>query len=154
MTRTLVLRLACAMLTVAVGFSGICSAATESMLANFTGGNDGGLPGALVEKNAEFYGTTSLGGSFNCGTVFKLTPSSSGWQETVLHNFNGGDGAFPSGPVTFDSVGNIYGITNDGGTYSRGNVFELSPNGDGTYRESSLFSFSWGTDGGYPVGGL
>jgi uncharacterized repeat protein (TIGR03803 family) len=51
---------------------------TETLLHVFAGGEDGGLPySGLIEKAGELYGTTSYGGSTNCGsygcgTVFKL----------------------------------------------------------------------------------
>lgn len=55
---------------------------------------------------------------------------------TVLYSFgaHGGDGAFPEGPLIFDSKGNLYGTTLEGGascplskTLGCGAVFELSP---------------------------
>jgi hypothetical protein len=55
---------------------------------------------------------------------------------TVLYSFgaHGGDGAFPEGPLIFDSKGNLYGTTLEGEagcplskTLGCGAVFELSP---------------------------
>ena len=61
-----------------------------------------GLPPAVAQAQYPFttlYGTTSYGGSFYAGTVFKLTPGDAGWTETVLHSFNGIDGGYPgAGP--------------------------------------------------------
>ena len=82
---------------------------TESVLYNFTGNADGGQPYARLtfDASGNLYGTTNFGGSANCalgcGTVFKLTPGSSGWTETVLYTFTGGeDGREPSARVLFD----------------------------------------------------
>jgi uncharacterized repeat protein (TIGR03803 family) len=41
----------------------------------FGGSPDGSLPGAaLLRLNGVLYGTTQLGGAYNNGTVFSLTP--------------------------------------------------------------------------------
>ena len=50
------------------------------------------------------------------------------WNETVLHALNGRtDGNSPSGLI-FDSAGNLYGTTNQGGSrFQAGVVFQLSP---------------------------
>jgi hypothetical protein len=41
-----------------------------------------------------------------CGTIFKLTPSSSGWIYTSLHDFTGGsDGGWPHSNVILDASG-------------------------------------------------
>ena len=69
------------------------------VLHAFGGGNDGaGLWGSLVlDSKGNVYGTTTAGGSYGGGTVFKLTPKASGkWTETILHSFNGNDGDGPN----------------------------------------------------------
>ncbi len=46
------------------------------------------------------------------GTVYELTPSGSGWTESVLYSFSGShDGLSPSNGVICDSAGNLYGTT-------------------------------------------
>jgi uncharacterized repeat protein (TIGR03803 family) len=80
--------------------------------------------------------------------VFKLSPTGA---ETVLHSFNGADGAVPdSGFLVLDKAGNLYGTTNGGGAHNHGVVFKLSPTGT----ETVLHSFTEGADGAYPVAGL
>jgi uncharacterized repeat protein (TIGR03803 family) len=120
-------------------------------------GTDGFTPyGTLAfDKTGNLYGTTSFGGAFNYGTVFKLTPSASGWTESIVHSFNnnGSDGFYPSGGVIFDASGNLYGATGNGVNTSteRGTVYELSPAGGGTWTETILYSFqSNGVDGTSP----
>ena len=86
-------------------------------------------------RNGNLYGTTGSGGgglgecvSFGdagCGSVFELSPSGSGWKETILFDFDGGtDGAFPDG-VIFSSDGKAFGVAEAGGSSNAGVVYEL-----------------------------
>jgi len=135
---------------------------TESVLYSFTCGSDGANPEAEVvfDRPGNLYGTTLYGGH-DFGVVFELTPSASGWRETVLHTFTGGDdGGRPAASLVFDSVGNLYGTTSYGGAYSGcqdgstcGTVFELSPSPSG-WNETVLHNFTGEQDGGNPLGGV
>jgi uncharacterized repeat protein (TIGR03803 family) len=101
------------------------------------------------------YGTTLQGDTYcsGCGIVYELSPSEGGnWSEIVLHNFNGNDGSEPWDSPILDPAGNLYGTTSDGGTYSEGTVFELSPSEGGGWTETVLHSFQFdGHDGHSPV---
>lgn len=103
---------------------------TESVIYSFDGGSDGANPlsSVIFDNAGSLYGTTSDGGQFTDGTIFKLTPSHGSWTETTLHTFSYSDGAFP-GTVIFDSAGNLYGTTSSGGTYGQagGVAFEFIP---------------------------
>jgi uncharacterized repeat protein (TIGR03803 family) len=126
---------------------------TESVLHNFggkTGGVlDGALPyaGLIIDAAGNLYGEASVGGSGNCGVVFKLDPSG---VETALHSFTGPDGCGPRGGLSQDVAGNLYGTTEDGGANNSGVVFKLDPAGNQTV----VYSFTGGTDGFRPVGGV
>ena len=81
-------------------------------------------------------------------------------QETVLHNFDGTDGAMPMSGLIFDSAGNLYGTTYGGGNSGGlcgssgcGTVFELTPGSNGQWTETLLHAFV-GDDGVSPYGGL
>jgi uncharacterized repeat protein (TIGR03803 family) len=63
----------------------------------------------------------------------------------IIHLFKGPDGSVPTGSLIFDSSGNLYGTTVDGGAHNYGTVFELSPSA-GQWEESVLYSFA-----GYPA---
>jgi uncharacterized repeat protein (TIGR03803 family) len=137
-------------LTITVGAWG----SKETVLYDFAGGNDGSYPldyGRLArDSSGNLFGTTQFGGSCSQGTVFRLSPNSSGgWSETVLHTFCGGaDGSVPTGAVVLDLAGNIYGTTTGDGNGTCGTVFALSATALNT-----LHSFDCGADGGKPVSG-
>ena len=141
--------------TVAPAFA----ASKEQVLYSFTGGLDGGYPDAplVFDSNGNLYGTTGGGGANGDGTVFELTPANGGWTETTLYSFcsltNCADGANPLSALVFDSEGNLYGTTYDGGGgASCGTVFELTPVA-GAWTESVLHAFA-GADGCYPYAGV
>lgn len=134
-------------------------AQSETILYSFTGLSDGGNPqgGLILDSKGNLYGTTESGGSNSAGTVFELSPNSTGgWNEQVLYSFSGfsgnGDGYFPFGGLVFDNKGNLYGTTVGGGSSFQGIVFELSPASNGTWTEKVLYNFGGGADGGSPQG--
>ena len=111
---------------------------------------DGAWPmnaGLVVDKTGAIYGTTSSGGFTNSGIAFKLTPTAGGYQETILHSFQGSpnDGSTPQAPLIADSNGTLFGTTSAGGSGDRGTVFALRPAGS-NYTMSVLHSFQ-GSDG-------
>jgi uncharacterized repeat protein (TIGR03803 family) len=133
---------------------------TESALYNFTGGSDPKLPyaGLIFDKTGNLYGTTELGGTNNQGTVFEMSPNSSGWTASVLYNFTGStDGGQPYASLIFDSAGNLYGTTNFGGSpncnMGCGTIFKLT-HGSGGWTESVLYTFTGGNDGREPYARL
>lgn len=135
---------------------------TETVLHRFSGA-DGGNPfsGLIRDAAGNFYGTTLGGGSHALGVVFKLNLTSTGWKETVLHNFAGGtDGALPFLDCTTlarDASGNLYGSTYKGGTANAGIVFKLSPPATTTttaWTEKILYTFKGGSDGSEPFTGV
>jgi len=102
---------------------------TFTLIYSFTGGAYCGPRGNLVMDGAgNLYGTTRCDGTYNQGSVFKLTPSSGGWTESDLYDFTGGsDGGSPFSNVVIDANGNLYGTTPAGGFYSYGVVWEITP---------------------------
>lgn len=110
----------------------------------------------ILEASGAIYGTTLHGGSKNGGVVFKLTPSSSGYTESVLHEFAGADGLYPEAGVVADAGGALYGTTSGGGSgcdTGCGVVFKLTPNRS-QYTETVLHEFAGGDDGSYPYAQL
>jgi len=121
----------------------------KSTFHAFTGGSGGSTSGWLtIDSSGNIYGTTWDGGN-GYGTIFKITSSGA---YSILHKFgkNGsGDGQTPSGPVTIDSSGNLYGATYYGGG-GYGTVFEITAAG----KETVLYKFKGGRSGYSPSNNL
>jgi len=94
--------------------------------------------GVVLGLDGKFYGTTSGGGIYNFGTIFKISPSG---HRTILYNFcsqtNCVDGAYPFGTLIQGSDGAFYGTTFGGGAAFEGTVFKVTPSGAFT----TLYSF-------------
>jgi uncharacterized repeat protein (TIGR03803 family) len=115
---------------------------TFTTLYNFcslTNCADGSLPYAGLARGSDgnFYGTTSGGGAFSAGTVFKITPSG---VFSTLHSFasitnSQGvslDGVNPMAGLVEGTDGNFYGTTFNGGANGSlyaGTVFKITPFG-------------------------
>lgn len=131
-------------------------------------GPDGNLPRATVtlDDAGNMFGTCSKGGQNGNGVVWEIT--SAGVYKD-LHDFGGPivnnsgssgmDGKVPYGGVTFDSVGNMYGTTaNGGGNTNYGMVWEITSLG----KYIDLHDFGglttttggFGLDGQFPYAGV
>jgi uncharacterized repeat protein (TIGR03803 family) len=122
----------------------------ETVLHRFTAGQDGNDPtGDLtLDSSGNVYGTTFKGGGGSSnGTVYEISPSGGGWNESILYNFTGGlVGAAPYSGVIFDAAGNLNGTATDGGENDFGTVFQLTPSSSG-WTGSALWAFSENEDG-------
>ncbi len=109
--------------------------------------SDGGGPeGALIQgEDGNFYGTTSQGGEWGCGTAFRLGPDGG---YSVLASFDGTNGSSPRGSLLQAADGCFYGTTLSGQT-GHGSIFRCTS--DGVL--SRLYRFD-GWDGDAPVGDL
>jgi uncharacterized repeat protein (TIGR03803 family) len=93
---------------------------------------DGANPdaGVVQGNDGNFYGTSSDGGAYGLGTVFKITPSGT---LTTLYSFcsqtNCPDGAHPSVGLVQARDGNFYGTTGSAGPHNFGTVFKITPAG-------------------------
>jgi uncharacterized repeat protein (TIGR03803 family) len=138
----------------------------ETVLYSFcsqTNCADGTNPqgGVIMDAAGNLYGTATGGGSsLQAGVAFELTPTDTGWTETVLYSFcsqtNCADGRNPRAGVIMDTAGNLYGTTNQGGASNGGIVFALTPTGS-VWVETVLYSFCSQTncaDGAGPFAGL
>lgn len=98
--------------------------------------------GLIFDKAGNLYGTTFNGGSqeYFSGVVFELSPSGSGWTETVLSSVE-----FPStatcGGVVMDGKGNLFGTSGCDTLGKPGGVYELTPS-NGGWTFNTLYRFS------------
>jgi len=123
----------------------IDKASNETILYSFTGYSDGCYPdGVILDRSGNLYGVAFNCGNSGYGVAFELDTSG---KFSVLHTFeSGGDGANPQSALVFDSEGNLYGTTQNGGSEECGGtgcgaVFELSPQSGGGWSESVLYAF-------------
>jgi uncharacterized repeat protein (TIGR03803 family) len=139
----------------------------EKILHNFpiANGLDGYAPigGVTFDANGSLWGTTSLGGAYGGGVVYKLYSPNGPWSaEQIVHSFNPNseDGFSPYSGVIIGLKdgfyrGNVYGTTREGGAHGAGTAYELSQLPGGAYSEKILHSFNGnGTDGANPVSNL
>ena len=108
------------------------SSGTMTQVLDFTGNgtaNKGSRPYAgMVDDGAGFlWGTTTLGGANDLGTIFKINKTT---QELItLVEFTGTSGAKPGespyGRLVNDGAGFLWGTTMKGGTSNRGTVFKI-----------------------------
>jgi MYXO-CTERM domain-containing protein len=97
---------------------------------------DGAAPvGPLVQVGTFLYGTTSVGGSFGRGVIFRIGLDGTGFK--VLKNFpattndtttglpENAEGAIPLAGLTDGNDGFLYGVTSVGGTNGQGVIFSL-----------------------------
>jgi len=79
----------------------------------------------VIDSNGNLFGTTRHGGKNDGGTLFELVHGAG--TITTLASFTGPNGQFPDGGLLMDSQGDIFGITNNGGSHGNGAAFEWSP---------------------------
>jgi uncharacterized repeat protein (TIGR03803 family) len=120
---------------------------------------DGHCPftGVVVDQSDTIYGTT-VGMGFGGQPLGSLWKRPYGGKPTTLYSFTdastaGGaltDGEYPQVTPSFDSAGNLWGVTSDhDGATSAGAIWELTPTG-----ARVLYNFTGGGDGYLPNGPL
>lgn len=120
------------------------------ILHHFVGSDGAGPTAPLLFFRGALYGTTSSGGKFGLGTIFRLSNLAASPTFSVLHNFSGTDGADPEARLIAIN-GLLFGTTYAGGKNDRGTVFRIAPHGTGF---TSLYSFGANPDGSNPKGDL
>jgi uncharacterized repeat protein (TIGR03803 family) len=102
------------------------SSGVLTTLHSFTGTPDGQSPlgGVVRGPKGLLYGVASQGGKSGAGTVFAVNPKTG--KFTLLHDFDGNDGAQPSGELLLDDKNIFYGVTQAGGR-GHGTVYEIIP---------------------------
>jgi len=129
---------------------------TYNMIYAFTSQLDGANPvGSLASDQAgNIYGTSTGGGLYGYGTVFKVSHSGGGWTVTAIYNFTLDFGSQQQQQgVAIDSKGDLYGVTQYGGEYQLGTVYQLTPT-VGYWNQTVLHTFTGNNDGAFPRGPL
>jgi uncharacterized repeat protein (TIGR03803 family) len=123
-----------------------------SLLLNYSfpcgAGGSAPIGPPMQASNGSFYGTTSQGGTYGVGSVFKLSVNGT---PSILYSFqgyfNGGaDASTPYAGLLEATDGNLYGVTTNGGTQNDGTLFRITTSG--SYK--LLLSFN-GTTGNLPL---
>jgi uncharacterized repeat protein (TIGR03803 family) len=131
--------------TVAVAYKITMPAHVFSVLANLPYASVAPL---IIGADGNFYGTTTKGGTFNQGTVFRLTRAG---VVKILYSFGafGDDGINPDAPVMQGADGKFYGTTYWGGVGGHGTIYSVTASG--VYKVLHNFT---STDGANPSAGL
>ena len=123
--------------------------ATITTVASFDHINAmGPSAGLTLDQSGNLYGTSQGGGAYNDGTVYEIAKGST--RAVTVASFNGINGDFPFAPVTFDTSGNLYGTTYQGGASGLGTVFEIAW---GSTAITTVASFNGG-NGNSPYAGV
>jgi uncharacterized repeat protein (TIGR03803 family) len=134
--------------SVAIAWTALESSAASpgvEVVYSFVGSSVGAnSTAALIQgSDGNFYGTTSAGGAFNSGTVFRTTASG---VTTLLYAFTGGaDGASPKAALIQTTDGSFYGTTYSGGAWGRGTIFKIDA---GLSRLTTIHAFAGGAGAG------
>jgi gliding motility-associated-like protein len=105
--------------------------------------------GSVIFDGTYFYGMTNEGGANNEGTIFRIKPNGTGYQN-LLDFDSPVSGSFPNGSFISDGIF-LYGMTAQGGTSSEGIIFKVHL--DGT-NFTVLRDLDYTTDGSTPFGTL
>lgn len=121
-------------------------------LHSFTSNPDGANPyGSLYYDGTFLYGMTKSGGVYGEGTIFKVTPTGTGY--TKIHNFGSVTGGNqPQGSLISDGTF-LYGMTTNGGIGGcacNGTIFKIKP--DSTAYDT-IHNFN-NSEGSSPMGSL
>jgi uncharacterized repeat protein (TIGR03803 family) len=123
----------------------ITSSGAFEVLSSLDGAGDGGNPYSPVVqgKDGDFFGTASGWGSFDWGTIYRITPAGA---ITNLYNFSGNsDGGGPYAGLVQATDGRLYGVGSGGG-FNHGSIYSITESGN----FSVLYDFD-GTSGSDPT---
>ncbi|HTK80497.1 MAG TPA: choice-of-anchor tandem repeat GloVer-containing protein [Rhizomicrobium sp.] len=117
-----------------------------TIIHSFDGSHEGATPIApvMIGADGKFYGTTSGGGQFSQGIVYRLASSGNGYQ--VLHNFQVSEGTSSTAGLVQGSDNYLYSVQSAGGANGYGTMYRVNTRGT-KFRVLHQFTFQ---DGAYP----
>ncbi len=115
-----------------------------------SGSKTGNLPYGNLAQGSDgmLYGTTSAGGEYEKGVVFKFNPLT--YEYNVVHSFNGENGSTPHAGLIGANNAKLYGMTPEGGEFDKGVLYAIDQP-SGAYEKIVDFE---GINGQYPSGDL
>jgi uncharacterized repeat protein (TIGR03803 family) len=115
----------------------------------FSSANGRDPEGSLIQaSNGKIYGMTANGGATGDGVMFEYDYSTNTYVKKF--DFGGSNGEHPISSLMQASNGKLYGMTNGGGLYNDGVIFEYDYS---TNTYTKKFDFD-GSTGSYPTGNL
>ena len=143
----------------------VAQAQTFSVIHNFTGQQDGGVPttGLGIDAAGNLYGNTSQGGTncapYGCGVVFKMANRGGNWLLTQLCSYCM-EGTEPSSRPAIAPNGVLYFTTLYGGQHADGALYQVRPPAQpprsilSPWSYAVIFNFNRGGPGADPQGDL
>jgi uncharacterized repeat protein (TIGR03803 family) len=113
-------------------------------LYSFGAAGDASIPHPpMRDSSNNVYGTSTYGGAYGLGSIFKLTsPASPGgaWTESVLYSSQNDSitGYEPSQSLMLDRKGNLWGTMTLGGENNYGTIYELVAEANGSWRYKDI----------------
>ena len=130
---------------------------TQSVIHQFTGGDDGSGPGSglTLGSGGTLYGVTPTGGANGMGVIFQIKPIKDGtWKFKVIHTFTGGDDGLGGSAGRLLLIGKtLYGVTTVGGANGLGVAYSLTL-AKGKWQFTPIYAFKGTPDAGFPYGSL
>jgi len=122
---------------------------TYTKKLDFGGTTNGSYPyGSLIQAtDGKIYGMTSRGGLKDSGVIFQYDPITSAY--TKKFDLYGTNGSYPFGSLMQASNGKLYGMTNYGGAFGYGVIFQYDIT---TSTFAKKIDFAGVTNGRYPYG--
>ncbi len=115
--------------------------------------------GGVILVGGMLYGTTTAGGKYGNGVIYKVSTTGSGY--TVLYNFGPNNNAYENegsqGELLLGKDGNLYGTQFGGGKYNQGMFFRIATSGSNftdLYDFLNVFTKNGVNDGANPQGRL
>jgi uncharacterized repeat protein (TIGR03803 family) len=99
----------------------------------------------MFDPAGNLYGTTSGSRPSNYGSLFELSPTTTGWSRTYLHTLRSVN-ADPTAGLIMDPQGNLYG-TSQGGAGNYGSVYRVPPTKPVTVHTLHAFTPAQGDPG-------